>query len=198
MGALDSIFWGDAGSSTPLMSLITYLLFAEATTIIFLSLPFQMKFRRTITEWFVTSPLLSTLRVVFVTLCVILSLIFGDNLLRLQRLHARKPIDLLTAENLYGQRNRLQRDLFIIAGTLFCAVVLYQIQLLVLRMGKYRKQRNALDAQVRSLGAVPVQLKGLDGAKGGKLVATPAKTGSTAETTKAVPVVVGADVKKRI
>ncbi|TPX62870.1 hypothetical protein PhCBS80983_g00091 [Powellomyces hirtus] len=161
---------GDQDSATPLMQVITYLLIAEAAGIIFLSLPFQIKFRRTLAELLVTSPMLSTLRIVFLTICGFLSFLLVDNVLRLQRVHARKPIDLFTAENLYSQRNRLQRDLFVLAFTLFCAIVLYQIQLLLLRMGRYRKQRNALADQVRSLGAEPVRVHGLEGTKGGKVV----------------------------
>ncbi|KAJ3170725.1 hypothetical protein HDU88_008628 [Geranomyces variabilis] len=166
---LQGIFGNDFDAS-PLMTAVTYALIAEAAGIIFLSLPFQIKFRRTLAELLVTSPVLSTLRIVFLTTCGFLTFMLADNILRLQRLNARVPTNVVTAENLHASRNRLQRDLFILASTLFCAVVLYQVELLLLRMGRYRKQRNALADQVRSLGAEPVQVLGLEGAKGGKVI----------------------------
>ncbi|KAJ3152290.1 hypothetical protein HDU89_001510 [Geranomyces variabilis] len=150
---LQGIFGNDFDAS-PLMTAVTYALIAEAAGIIFLSLPFQIKFRRTLAELLITSPVF----------------MLADNILRLQRLNARVPTNVVTAENLHASRNRLQRDLFILASTLFCAVVLYQVELLLLRMGRYRKQRNALADQVRSLGAEPVQVLGLEGAKGGKVI----------------------------
>ncbi|KAJ3156700.1 hypothetical protein HDU86_003924 [Geranomyces michiganensis] len=166
---LQGLLGGDSDAS-PLMTAITYTLVAEAAAIIFLSLPFQIKFRRTIAELLVTSPVLSTLRIVFITTCGFLTTMLGDKFLRLQRLNARTPTNVFTAENMHATRNGLQRDLFVLASTLFCAVVLYQVELLLLRMGRYRKQRNALADQVRSLGAEPVRVLGLEGAKGGKIL----------------------------
>lgn len=40
----------------------------------------------------------------------------------------------------------------------------------VLRMGRYRKERNMLVDQVRSLGAVPVEVAGMEGSKGGRVL----------------------------
>lgn len=71
-----------------------------------------------------------------------------DTIRRLNRLYLRKPIDLYTAENLYAQRNRVQRDFFILAFSIFESIILYQLQMVLLRMGRYRKERNALAAQV--------------------------------------------------
>ncbi|TPX57286.1 hypothetical protein SpCBS45565_g08243 [Spizellomyces sp. 'palustris'] len=170
MAFMEQLFWGDSNSGTPLMSLVTYLLFAEGAAIIFLSLPFQIKFRRTLVELLVTSPVLKTTRTVCVTICGFVAFLLLDTVRRLNRLYSRKPVDLYTAENLYSQRNRVQRDFFILSFTLFCAVILYQLQMVLLRMGRYRKERNALEQQVRSLGAEPVKFAGLEGIKGGKVV----------------------------
>ena len=54
MGFLPNIVMGDSGS--PLMTGITYLLLLECASIVFLSLPFHLKFRRTLSEVLVTSP----------------------------------------------------------------------------------------------------------------------------------------------
>lgn len=138
---------------------------------------------------------LKTTRTVYLTIFGFLTLLLVDTVRRLNRLYHRKPIgrcflqlgahcarcltnwaclqDILTAENLYSQRNRVQRDFFILAFTIFEAIILYQLQMVLLRMGRYRKERNALAAQVRSLGAEPVQLAGLEGAKGGKVMRAP-------------------------
>ncbi|KAI9017804.1 B-cell receptor-associated protein 31-like-domain-containing protein [Gaertneriomyces semiglobifer] len=169
MGFVDFLFL-DQSSGTPLMSLVTYLLFAEASAIVFLSLPFQIKYRRSIAEFLITSPILKTFRTITLTTFSFVLLLLVDNLRRLNRLYNRRPVDLLTAENLHGQRTRAQRDFFILSFTLFCAVVLYQLQMVLLRMGRYRKERNALAEQVKSLGAEPIKVTGLAGAKGGKVV----------------------------
>ncbi|KAI9093086.1 B-cell receptor-associated protein 31-like-domain-containing protein [Phlyctochytrium arcticum] len=183
MGFFDNLFWGDSQSGTPLMSLVTNLLITEAAAIIFLSLPFQIKFRRSLVEWLVTSPILRTTRTVFVTIFGFIAFLLLDSARRLNRLYARKALDLVSAENLYAQRNRVQRDFFLLCFTLFCALVLYQLQMVLLRMGRYRKERNALINQVKSLGAEPVKLPGMDGARGGKVL-RPAATNATGVKTE--------------
>ncbi|KAJ3044212.1 hypothetical protein HDV00_002890 [Rhizophlyctis rosea] len=167
MTFLPEIVMGDSGS--PLINGITLLLLLECALIILFSLPFQMKFRRTFSEILVTSPNLKTVRTVFVTVWVILALMLLDNILRLARLQHRTAVDLYTAQQLHGQKARRQRDFFILSFTLFNAVALYQIVLLLLRMGRYRKERNAFEDQIKSLGAVPVEVLGLEGKAGGKV-----------------------------
>ncbi|KND02996.1 uncharacterized protein SPPG_02069 [Spizellomyces punctatus DAOM BR117] len=62
------------------------------------------------------------------------------------------PIDasshIANLNDLYTARFRGQRDFYILAFTLFCSTVLYQLHMLLIKMDKYRLQRNELRSKM--------------------------------------------------
>ncbi|KAI8824016.1 uncharacterized protein EV422DRAFT_518614 [Fimicolochytrium jonesii] len=237
-------------SSTPLMSLITWLLAVEAALILYLSLPFQIKFRRTFAEVLVASPvyvyssyparggwsgpreILDSRWLCFFFfqkvedgpnglcdhLCVFdvypgrhvaalatalgetphRSVHRGEPLFPKGSVHitpclARRPRP--THTNIVSDdcvQAKLQRDFFIVSFTGLLAIVTHQVLLMLLRMGRYRKERNVLREQVKELGAVPRSVEGLEGVRGGKVVPKAApvkKTVVVGGEGSAVPVV---------
>jgi len=162
------------GTGTPLMLVVSYLLYTECALIILLSVPFHVPYRRELMLWLHNSPKLWQVRVVIVCVNAFLAVLLADTYLRLDKISAQitalqarhlnpNPMgatmpgaaattgQILDASSttgnlndLYSSRFRGQRDFYVISFTLFCSTVLYQLHLLLIKLGKYRQERNDL------------------------------------------------------
>lgn len=154
------------GTGTPLMILVTYLLYIECALIVLLALPYHVPYRRELMQVLHSSPRLWQLRVIFVCINVTLGVLLGDTYLRLDRTTAQitalqaqhlvgtpgaaagAPMDasshVTNLSELFSARFRGQRDFYVISFTLFCSTVLYQLHLLLIKLGRYRQERNDL------------------------------------------------------
>ncbi|RKP01371.1 hypothetical protein CXG81DRAFT_25920 [Caulochytrium protostelioides] len=76
--------------------------------------------------------------------------------------------NVMALQNLNSQRYHLLSDLYVLAFTLFCSLVLWQLQLTMMRMGRYREERNALRAMLKNARADATldTLDALDGVPG--------------------------------
>ncbi|KAJ3159002.1 hypothetical protein HDU86_002171 [Geranomyces michiganensis] len=183
-----------SGSGTPLMTLATYLLYAECALIILLSVPLYVPYRRQLLEWIHYSPRLWTVRVVIGCVHAFVAILLADTYLRLNRTTlqiegiqashahamaapamaaaaaanggfppqqqmpmvppvptAHSAVDssghMANLNDLFSARFRGQRDFYVLAFTLFCSTVLFQLHLLLIKMDKFRAERDALLAK---------------------------------------------------
>ncbi|KAJ3174562.1 hypothetical protein HDU87_007044 [Geranomyces variabilis] len=190
-----------SGAGTPLMTLATYLLYAECALIILLSVPLYVPYRRQVLEWIHYSPRLWTLRVVIGCVHAFVAILLADTYLRLNRTtlqieaiqasHAQamaaptmaaagmggmgaNPAAALAGQaaqgihsavdssghianlnDLFSARFRGQRDFYVLAFTLFCSTVLFQLHLLLIKMDKFRAQRDELIEKARLANLPP-------------------------------------------
>jgi hypothetical protein len=144
---------------TPFILAITYILLIQCILIIYLAVPWRVPFRRTIVEKFTTSnnSLLNKFRFCYGVLQVFIALLFADNLrqMKLQSEHVDRVYKFPTSQEVIAETtkrlHKLQRDFYILIFTLFTGVVLYLLHLVVLRCGRYRKERNVLRESVARL-----------------------------------------------
>ncbi|KAJ3140263.1 hypothetical protein HDU90_008490 [Geranomyces variabilis] len=188
-----------SGAGTPLMTLATYLLYAECALIILLSVPLYVPYRRQVLEWIHYSPRLWTLRVVIGCVHAFVAILLADTYLRLNRTtlqieaiqasHAQamaapamaaagmggmganpalagqaaqgihSAVDssghIANLNDLFSARFRGQRDFYVLAFTLFCSTVLFQLHLLLIKMDKFRTQRDELLEKARLANSPP-------------------------------------------
>ncbi|KAJ3093101.1 hypothetical protein HK102_009534 [Quaeritorhiza haematococci] len=162
--------------ATPLMSVVVYVLAFNSLCILFLSLPFHIRYRRSLIEFLSTSSALQKVRTGFGIAHTFVAILFLDNLYRLYSISETLTgaiesatsgaagtggkLDHDTLTDLFSRRFRSQRDFYILGFTLYTALVLYCLHLMVLRMGRYRKERDALKNKVGERdGGVPESVK---------------------------------------
>jgi len=162
------------GTGTPLMIVVSYLLYTECALILALSVPFHVPYRRELMLWLHNSPNLWQVRVVMVCVNAFLGVLLADTYLRLDKIAAQiaalqlqhlsspgapmgqqVPGNMMDASHttgglseLYSSRFRGQRDFYVISFTLFCSTVLYQLHILLIKLGRYRQERNDLRAKL--------------------------------------------------
>ena len=144
---------------TPFILAITYILGVQCILILYLAVPWRVPFRRTIVEKFTTSNngLLNKIRFSYGILQVFIALLFADNIRQLRFLGEQvdRIYQFPTSQEVIAETtkrlHKTQRDFYILIFTLFTGIVLYLLHLVVLRSGRYRKERNALRETVSRL-----------------------------------------------
>lgn len=144
---------------TPYILIISYILVVKCILILYLAVPWRVPFRRTIVEKFATSnnTILNKIRFCYGVLEVFIALLFADNLkqLKYQNEQVDRVYKFPTSQEVIAETtkklHKIQRDFYILIFTLFCGLVLYFLHLVVLRSGRYRKERNALRETVTRL-----------------------------------------------
>lgn len=124
-----------------------------------MALPWRVPFRRTLIEKVTTSSskILNKIRFTYIIAHVFVALLFADNIRQLKYLNEQVdrvyayPTSQEIIADTTKRLHKTQRDFYILIFTLFCAVVDYFLHLVVLRSGRYRKERNALRESVARL-----------------------------------------------
>ncbi|KAJ3050275.1 hypothetical protein HK097_008763 [Rhizophlyctis rosea] len=153
------------GTGTPLMIVVTYLLYVQCALIVLLALPYHVPYRKELMQYIHNSPKLWQIRVVFVCINATLGVLLADTFLRLDRTTAQitalqsqhlsginpgaapamdASSHVTSLSELFSSRFRGQRDFYVISFTLFTSTVLYQLHLLLIKLGRYRQERNEL------------------------------------------------------
>lgn len=144
---------------TPFIAVISYILVFQCLLILYMAVPWRVPFRRTIIEKFTTSNygLLNKIRFCYGILQVFIALLFADNIRQLKYLNEQvdRVYKFPTSQEVIAETtkrlHKTQRDFYILAFTIYCGIVVYLLHLVVLRSGRYRKERNALRETVARL-----------------------------------------------
>ncbi|KAJ3285107.1 hypothetical protein HK104_009643 [Borealophlyctis nickersoniae] len=178
------------GTGTPLMTAVTWILYLEGAMIIAMALPYHVPYRREVLEWIKFSPRLWQVRVIIVCVCGFLMVLLGDTYLRLNRVvnqinllqyqaansgvtggapgavPGAAPLDgtshVTSTSELFAARFRGQRDFYVIGFALFCAQVLNQLMNLLIKLGKYRQERNEMRSKLYPSKYPPQQPSGIE------------------------------------
>jgi len=155
------------GTGTPLMMVVSYILYAQCALIILLSLPYNVPYRKELLLWLRNSPSLWQVRVAYACVNAFLLVLLGDTYLRLDRVAAQisalqmqhlaahpmagaAPVATSAHQttgglhDLYSNRFRGQRDFYVIAFSLFTSTVLWQLTHVLIKLGRYADQRDEL------------------------------------------------------
>jgi len=144
---------------TPFIAVISYILIFQCLLILYMAVPWRVPFRRTIIEKFTSSKsnLLNKIRFGYGILQVFIALLFADNIRQLKYLNEQvdRVYKFPTSQEIIADTtkrlHKTQRDFYILSFTLYCGLVVYLLHLVVLRSGRYRKERNALRETVARL-----------------------------------------------
>ncbi|KAG4090531.1 hypothetical protein H8356DRAFT_1713101 [Neocallimastix lanati (nom. inval.)] len=144
---------------TPFIAIISYILVFQCILILYMAVPWRVPFRRTIIEKFTTSNfgLLNKIRFAYGVLQVFIALLFCDNIRNLKNCNEQvdRAYKSSTSQDVIAEAtkrlHKTQRDFYILAFTLYCGIVVYLLHLVVLRSGRYRKERNGLRETVARL-----------------------------------------------
>jgi hypothetical protein len=124
-----------------------------------MAVPWRVPFRRTIIEKVTTSNsgILNKVRFCYGIFQVFIVFLFADNIKQLKYLNEqvdrvyKSPTSQEIIADTTKRLHKTQRDFYILAFTIYCGVVVYLLHLVVLRSGRYRKERNALRETVARL-----------------------------------------------
>jgi len=144
---------------TPFIAIISYILVFQCLLILYLAVPWRVPFRRTLIEKLTSSNngLLNKIRFCYGILQVFIALLFADNIRNLKYLNEQvdRVYKFPTSQEIIAETtkrlHKTQRDFYILAFTLYCGIVVYLLHLVVLRSGRYRKERNVLRETVARL-----------------------------------------------
>ena len=144
---------------TPFIAIISYILVCQCLLIIYLAVPWRIPYRRTIIEKLTSSEnkILNKIRFCYGVLQVFIALLFASNIRDLKYCNEQveRVYKFPTSQDIIAETtkrlHKTQRDFYILAFTLFCGLVVYLLHLVVLRSGRYRKERNALRETVTRL-----------------------------------------------
>ncbi|ORX47313.1 hypothetical protein BCR36DRAFT_584827 [Piromyces finnis] len=144
---------------TPFILVISYILCIQCLLILYLAVPWRVPFRRTIVEKFTSSKndLLNKIRFCYGVIQVFIALLLADNIRHLKYLNEQvdRVYKFPTSQEVITQTtkslHKTQRDFYILIFTLYSGIVLYLLHLVVLRSGRYRKERNGLRETVARL-----------------------------------------------